>query len=298
MELTTVVNKLWEEKGIELLICYDKQNQTIFKTLFFSNLLRLLNLKLNNEELYYHPVTILGCILCNDGIFKNDVIRSKYKIELGVDKINLNKYQKVITNNGKLITTLILPEIVTPETIKNIKYNNIKIRRPPQLKRILKRYFTLLGLEYSFYKLEHTLIELEINNIEYSYLDADEIILYNTKFEADRINNYIDLIPTEIKNIITLYIDQEEYFNLQDLLVEDSKSLNGIVNKISNTITNKINSGEDVSIIDLLKDMNIKDQFIDLKESIGINTFQDMFNKVQDEYGIGNIIADIQRKVS
>ena len=130
---------------------------------------------------------------------------------------------------------------------------------------------------------------------EYTHLDADEIVLYHSKEDA---YNYIDLLPIEIKNIITLYIDEEKYFNLSDLNMEDPKSLTSIMNKLSNTITDQMKTGEDMSLIEVLKKIDIISQFDNMKDSMGINTFQNIFDKLQNEYGIGNIISDMQKKVA
>lgn len=295
MELIDVVNKLWKEPGKELLIIYNPKGHKLFKSSSFDNLLKFLNLNLKKEELYYHPVTILASLLSISNVFRYDEkINSigSNKISYKIEKVLLNKYQRIFVKKEGINIGLNLPEIVTPDNINNIIHSDINFIRPPQLRRILRDYFKCIKIDINMTELERKLLELEINSPEYSYLDADELFMSDKKYYE---NTYMELIPIELKEIIYNYIDQDEYVNIQNLRGKISNNLPNLIKGIVTKVSDKVNNGEDMSMMDIISSLDINNIGKELKD-MGLNSIKDLLETIEEDYGMGNILSEINSK--
>ena len=301
MELTAAIEKLWDEPGRELLILHNPNEEKIFRDPSFDILLKFLRLELTKDELYYHPVFILSILLSNVKVIRNDnklighTNITRNRLGLKVQKISLNKYQKIFIKDENVEIGLKLPTIVTPETIKRIKFEEVEIKRHPQLRRILRDYFQIHGVQVSMEQLECKLIELNIDSDDYSYFDADELFMYNQKYNID---TYVELLPIELKSLIVNSIDENVYLTLEDLKKNNVHSIIEIFDGLTNTVINKVNDGEDMSMSDIVKNINIDEISKQIKNLNTGNSIKDLFNNIEENYGIGNIISGISEKIN
>ena len=299
MELITLVDELWKYPSVELLFVHEVTGENLYKVNTFINLLKILNIDVSREELFIHPVTVFASILSNQGIFKHDdkpTGEGGTPKELVIKKISLNKYQKISLRYGEIIKELKLPNSITPTTIREMKYKDVSIMRPPQLRRTIIDYFRLLKIEINVVDLEYKLIETDIDNPIYSYLDADEIFFKECKYYKD---TQFELLPQELVDIIKYYMDNCEYISKNDLTRDHSPQTSVMLQKIISPILNNINQGQDMSLMDIITDFDFGGLINTIKEKQeGPKNIVNIINDITEEYGIGNMINNIGKQIN
>lgn len=247
-ELNVIFDKMWKYSGRDYLIVYHPEGIHLFKVHTFNNLLNLLGLNGPIKEAYIHPIIIFAVLGSNIGALGYD---RKYPIEfrphndLVVNKINLNKYQDWFIKNKQVTTKLKLPTDLTVGV--PLIFTEMLNERHPQLRRILKEYFILIdqkfdeGLLYTSLK---KLLGININKTEYSYLDADEVFLYNEEWYS---GTYFEQVPIELKKIIIENIDRNKYLSREVIFAKDEPIIKAIEN-----IVDTIKETDDASIFDII----------------------------------------------
>ena len=288
--LSNTITQLWNQPSQEYLLVYHPQGNSLHKELTFNNLLRLIKINPSGSELYCQPIVIFACLGANCGALNSDTNQDQNDFihnYLDIKKIGLNKYQEYSLRDGEIIIKLKTPEIITPESINNFKFEHLSLKRPPQMRRILKEYFKLIKVPFDeqllFFKLE----ELFADNSSYSFEDADEIFIrylyHGTQFER---------IPEELKEIIISYVSDSSYINPEDLYAKS----NSILNLVENMTENIMKNG-DTSILDIFNNLNSTGDIKNIVNTVHSTTPDNNFVKfLTSEIGIKNIFETIKNK--
>ena len=293
MELIEAINKLWEYPSTEILVTYDLKDNKLYIDKHLDNLINFLKLEIDKHQMLIHPITIF-LVLCHDvGSLTCDKL-FRVKPLLNVKKITLNKYQDYFIEKGKVDIKLKVPEKITPDTIKNMKYDELKLSRPPQLRRILINYSKLLNVEFDVSKLKRKLKHLDTINTAYSYLDADETVLYDQKWYE---NTFIELLPFEIKKIISDYMDIFEYIRKDDIFAADHNELMAIMGNVAGNVMKNIKENEDMNIMDIINNINNNGNLDEINNLVKNTSPEGLFRYVDNEIGFGNLFESIKDKI-
>jgi hypothetical protein len=299
MEIIELVDKLWQVPSKEYLYVNDVDGKKLYKVPSFDLLFEYLNIQVTKETLYIHPIVVLAAALTTKGIFKYDDTpnsRNQQPKSLAIAKVSINKYQKINYKNGKLIKELNLPQVITPETIRTMNYDDIVIDRPPQLRKILLEYFGILNIDVNICDLEMSLIRLNSSNPIYEYKDADEIFFESTSLIK---NTMFEFCPKELIDIIRVYINEDYYLDENIIFgkvraKQYKSSFLSIFDSISTAMGHQMAAGEDNDIMSVLNEMDINQIVTDNKDKTDNNMdLVSLLGQITEDYGIGNVISSI-----
>ena len=253
--------------GEEMLIVHDNKINKL-------SLYPIIKKLMINRDKYIccHPLVIFSYIAINtDPLIENSEIF----------KISINKYQDLnINSNGINI------KVKTFDTINDIMFNNINITRYPQLRRLLFQYYRLIGKHFDNKSLYNKLIDLNVDNKNYNYYDADEqVLLFDYK------GTYLELLPIELKNIIIEHVDDFDYITTDDLKYTDP-----FINLIEK-ITDNVLKDNDKSILDIMNDIEITNELNEAKNFVsGNNSDWDLLKYITTDLGLGTIFGVVGKK--
>lgn len=299
-QLNHVFTKMWKYPSTEYIVVYHPENINLFKINTFNNLLQYLNVNAVTKESYLEPAIVMACMGSSMGAIAYD---RKYPTELRshefllFDKISLNKYQdwyikdKIVYNKLRSLVDMNLPNTDRLNPFQIPHFEDLTIHRHPQLRRILKEYFLLIDQKFNDDLLCKKLDILDVKNINYSFLDYDELFLldYNW-YQGTRFEN----IPMEIKKIIINYIDNDHYLLPEVIFMKTEP----IVKTIENIIDIVVET-ENASVIDIYeKAYNqgyLDDFFKHIKDDPDING--NIYKYITSNVGINNIKDIIDEKI-
>lgn len=291
IQLNEIFGKMWQCPGKEYLLVYHPESIYLFKIQTFSNLLSVLGLSISTQEGYLDPAIVFSCIGSYMGAISYD---RKYPVEfkphgaLIIDKITMNKYQSWYIKNKNIAIKLGVPTELGEKSSQISSFQEITIKRHPQLRRILKEYFMLIDQKFDEALLKSKLDSLGIKGIEYSYLDYDELFLLNKEwFEG----TYFEEVPIELKKIIIGIIDEDRYLSREKIFMKDEPIIRTIEN-----ILDVITESDNASMMDIYEkalSLGYLDEFIQqmqtdqsangniykyITSSVGLNNIKDIVN--------------------
>lgn len=292
---------MWNYPSKEILILYHPDGTHMFRIPIIERLIKFFKIKTTDQLVHSNPAIILSFlgyhgseyhitknILENlmESVVEEREISSK---SFTIKKISLNKYQKFSIKNGDIIIGLKMPKMLTPDNFRTFKYtdNNNRILncRHPQLRRILKKFFEVIDAPFNELILAQGLLELSINNDDYLFEDADELILRdNTLCEG----TYFELLPKELKEIIIGCVTDTIIINLKDT------NYNSPLVEVIEKITDNILEEQDVNIMDIYNKMNGNG---DLEAVVNlVRGDGDIYKYITSQFGLNNIVNIIKKK--
>lgn len=294
-ELNNIFNKMWNYSSKEFLVIYHPEGLILFKTNTFLNLLKFLGTSPQTTNNYMEPVIIFACIGSYNGALGYDrqyPVEFKPHTSLIVDKILLNKYQDLFIENKQLKTRLRIPTNIMPiysDLFRVEPFNDHTVKRHPQLRRILKEYFLLIDQKLDEKILYEKLRELKISSQEYSYLDYDEIFLFD-KDLCD--GTYFEYVPIELKKIIVGIIDSEKYLSSDLIFAKNEPIIKAVEN-----IVDIISETENASILDIINKLYTGGYLIDVFREVG-NNDNNMYKYITSGIGLNTITDIINNKIN
>jgi len=287
-----VIRSMWDQLQDEFLVVYHPDGSTLFKIHTFENLMKILGVGSKGHDLYIQPAVIFACLGSNFGAINYDISHNNHftHTSLIIKKIKLNRYQDWYVKNGTLNLKLRVPEIITSDD--KYTFDEIKISRHPQLRRILKDYFRLIDESFNEQKLALRLLELSIINGNYSFEDADELVLLDD-FVCQE--TYLELLPIELRRIIVNMISEDTYVSLKDI----NKKLNDPVITLAEKITDELKDTQDASIMDLINNAKESGHLNEMIEFIKSdpNSGGNLYTYITSQVGLNNLFDIINNKI-
>jgi len=282
-----IIKLMWGQPRKEYLIIYHPEGIHLYKTNTFTNLLRILNTPGNSQQLYCQPVVIFACLGGESGAIEYEGTGT-----LQVKKITLNDYQDYAIKDGQIQIKIKLPEVITPETISTFKFESIGLKRPPQLRRIIREYYELIGKPFDEGRLHQRLENLMTDNKEYLFEDADELILrLNPK------GTYFQELPKELNEIIIEYLNEFNYIKADELYKKNNPVLN-LMEEITDTVLKENTSMENLSLFDILSKMRDDGSQLKVNELLKNSQDTNFLQTMMSEVGLKNIMDTINNKIN
>jgi hypothetical protein len=296
IKLQQVIKDMWDQPQKEYLIMYHPDGNFLYKVITFDNLLRVLNIPSNGQQLYCQPAVVFACLGGSQGALNYDKTLTSsdglgHSI-LNVKKIKLGMYQEYFVKNGNIQIRTKLPDMITPQSISEFQFEPILLKRPPQLRRIIKEYYELIGETFDEKLLCQRLDDLMTDNINYTYEDADELVLrlspQGTEFER---------LPRELIDIIISCLDDINYFKVEELYKKNNPVLN-LMEEITSAVLEEKKTKNDASIFDILNKLQDTGSQSKINELVKNVQSREFFESVMSGVGFKNIVDVINNKVN
>lgn len=284
-QVLCLFDKMWNYPGKEMVVVYHNI-QGLSEHIKIPVLAKMFDVKGGSDTVYYHPALVFTCLGIQTEFINTAGKTSVFKSEI----ITLNRYQECIVHQGKLTIKLKTPKILAPQTYNRLRFEEPSFPRHPQLRRIIKKFITEEGGIFNEDLLKENLTQLGSSALEYSFEDADEIILKN--HELCR-GCYLELLPSELKNIIIEYI--EANIEIPEVIV-GIRPIDTLFQAAESVVDNILEE-QNVSIMDVFNKMRNNGSLDPLIKLAQDDQDGNLYKYMTSQLGLHSIVNVIKKKI-